>query len=132
MFSLGQLTKACRRIWLTNFWDPKKLNLNLTLKMGTYTIDLNSNHNNNNNNNEFDLSQVLLRAREAFARKITLPVDFRIKQLKSLRACLDENENEFISALKSDLNKPKFETIISEIQFVKNDIKYQVCIVIEL
>lgn len=71
------------------------------------------------------LPQALIKAREAFARNVTRSVDFRIRQLKQLRACIDDNYDQFLGALREDFRKPKFESVITELEFVKNDIKYQ-------
>ena len=35
---------------------------------------------------------------------------------------LVENENQWLAALKSDLNKPYQESCLSELDFVKNDV----------
>lgn len=71
------------------------------------------------------IEKAVLRAREAFARNVTLSSQFRIDQLKKLRSCLVDHEEEFIEVLKSDFRKPRLESIITEIEFVKNDIQYQ-------
>ncbi|UXI18225.1 paired amphipathic helix protein Sin3b [Sarcoptes scabiei] len=69
--------------------------------------------------------KALLKAREAFHRNVTKDVKFRIQQLKQLYKCLNENTDQFVTALKADLRKPLLETIITEINFVKKDIEYQ-------
>nr|BAC30840.1 unnamed protein product [Mus musculus] len=71
------------------------------------------------------IEKALIKAREAFARNVTRSVDFRIRQLKQLRACIDDNYDQFLGALREDFRKPKFESVITELEFVKNDIKYQ-------
>lgn len=38
---------------------------------------------------------------------------------------MNENTDQFVTALKADLRKPLLETIITEINFVKKDIEYQ-------
>lgn len=71
------------------------------------------------------IEKALIRARDAFGRNVTRNVDFRIGQLKQLRKCIDENYDKLVGALKDDFRKPKLETVITEIEYVKNDIQYQ-------
>lgn len=71
------------------------------------------------------IEKAILRARDAFGRNVTRSVDFRIDQLKKLRKCIDENYEEFVGALKADFRKPRMESVITEIEYVKNDIQYQ-------
>ncbi|XP_018563603.1 aldehyde dehydrogenase, dimeric NADP-preferring [Anoplophora glabripennis] len=54
----------------------------------------------------------------------TKPIEYRIKQLKSLQKMLEENREEIIKALFEDLHKSKFESILTEINFVLHEIKY--------
>lgn len=67
--------------------------------------------------------QILSIARNAFATGITKNILFRRNQLKQLYKLLDENEAEFCEALKSDLKKPRFESVMTEVDFVLNDIR---------
>lgn len=68
-------------------------------------------------------SQVINTAREAFASGLTKNILFRREQLKKLYKLLDENEAAFVDALKSDLKKPRFESIMTEVDFVLNDVR---------
>lgn len=67
--------------------------------------------------------QVLGTARRAFASGLTRDVFFRREQLKKLYKLLDENEKQFVDALRCDLKKPRFESIMTEVDFVLNDIR---------
>lgn len=67
--------------------------------------------------------QVLATAKRAFASGITKSPIFRRNQLKQLYKLLDENEAQFVEALKLDLKKPRFESIMTEVDFVLNDIR---------
>jgi len=60
--------------------------------------------------------------RTAFLKGKSRSIEWRISQLKAITRMLDENEQVFVDALKSDLNKPLQETILAEIDFIKNDI----------
>ena len=71
------------------------------------------------------VEKAVIRAREAFSRKVTLPVEFRINQLQRLRKCIDDNYDHIVDAMKKDFSKPRFESVITEIEYVKNDIQYQ-------
>ena len=54
----------------------------------------------------------------------TREINFRIKQLKTLRKLILENEAEILGALKSDMDKPPFEAQLSEIQIVVQEIDH--------
>ncbi|XP_041029942.1 aldehyde dehydrogenase family 3 member B1 [Carcharodon carcharias] len=66
----------------------------------------------------------LLRLRGAFVSGKSQPVDFRINQLNALIQLLEENEVALLSVLYQDLHKCKFEAMIAEIDFVKNEAIY--------
>ena len=67
--------------------------------------------------------EVLGVARRAFASGLTKSAGFRREQLKQLYKLLDENEAAFVEALKTDLKKPRFEAVMTEVDFVLNDIR---------
>ena len=60
--------------------------------------------------------------RSTFVTGITLDVSFRRKQLQRLLDMVNENEDTIVSALKVDLGKSKFESVLTETDFMKNDI----------
>lgn len=66
---------------------------------------------------------VISTARRAFASGVTKSLLFRRQQLKQLYRLLEENESAFVEALKADLKKPRFESIMTEVDFVLNDIR---------
>lgn len=70
-----------------------------------------------------EFSSAIQRARDAFASGLTKNILFRKEQLKQLYKLIDENEARFVDALKSDLNKPRFESVMTEVDFVLNDIR---------
>lgn len=70
-----------------------------------------------------EYNSAIQRARDAFASGITKNILFRKEQLKQLYKLIDENELQFVDTLKSDLNKPKFESVMTEVDFVLNDIR---------
>lgn len=67
--------------------------------------------------------KVLATARRAFASGLTKSILFRREQLQQLYKLLEENESQFVEALKCDLAKPRFESIMTEVDFVLNDIR---------
>lgn len=71
----------------------------------------------------YQYDEILGTARRAFASGITKSILFRKQQLKGLYKLLEENESEFVKALKCDLKKPRFESIMTEVDFVLNDIR---------
>jgi aldehyde dehydrogenase (NAD+) len=64
--------------------------------------------------------------RQFFATGKTLSLDFRIQQLKILKQAILENEEAIFEVLKTDLNKPQFETYLSEIFVVIQEINYAI------
>lgn len=74
------------------------------------------------NYSEFQLVQ---NARIAFEKGKTLTYEFRIHQLKQIYQMLVTHEDELVKSLAQDLQKPRFESILAEIEFAKNDAKSQ-------
>lgn len=66
---------------------------------------------------------ILTTAKQAFASGLTKNIQFRRSQLKQLYKLLQENEHQFVEALKADLMKSRFESIMTEVDFVLNDIR---------
>ncbi|XP_074527502.1 aldehyde dehydrogenase family 3 member B1 [Halichoeres trimaculatus] len=64
---------------------------------------------------------LLKRSRVAFQAGRTLKESFRLAQLEALVRMLEDNECDFVDALARDLQKPRFETVLSELIFVKNE-----------
>lgn len=54
----------------------------------------------------------------------TKPKSFRIKQLKKLKAAIEQHEKEIETALWNDLHKSAEEAYLTEIHIVKSEIKY--------
>ena len=70
-----------------------------------------------------NLGQIVTRVRAAYNTGKTRDVTFRKEQLRSMKKMLDENESLLEEALIKDLRKPKFETVLAEIEVVRNDIR---------
>ena len=51
----------------------------------------------------------------------TKSLEWRKQQLNAAIRMMEENEDQFLAALKSDLNKPSQEAFTSEIDMIKND-----------
>ncbi|MDV6327327.1 aldehyde dehydrogenase family protein [Idiomarina sp. Sol25] len=58
-----------------------------------------------------------------FDSGLTRPLSWRLNQLQQLQRFLTENEKSLLQALKSDLNKHASEARLTELQFLKSDIK---------
>ena len=54
---------------------------------------------------EKKIETIILKQREFFNSESTIPYEFRIRQLKKLKAALNKFEPELIKALKKDLGK---------------------------
>ncbi|MBW4559466.1 MAG: aldehyde dehydrogenase family protein [Trichormus sp. ATA11-4-KO1] len=66
-----------------------------------------------------NIAEIIHKQREFFQTGKTKDVVFRIEQLKILKQAILENEQAIIQALQTDLQKPEFETYISEISVTK-------------
>ena len=62
-------------------------------------------------------------AREAYLAGTTRPLSWRRHQLQRMIDMLEENEAEFLDALKTDLGKPTAEGFITDLAFVTGEIK---------
>nr|CAD7604715.1 unnamed protein product [Timema genevievae] len=67
--------------------------------------------------------EIIQRARNAFHSGRTKSVEFREKQLNQLLRLYEENVPEMLTALSSDLRKSKQESLMTEIEYMKNDLK---------
>jgi aldehyde dehydrogenase (NAD+) len=54
----------------------------------------------------------------------TRKYEFRIEQLKKLKAAIKKYENEILEALQADLHKPQFEAYVSEVGFMYEELDY--------
>lgn len=67
---------------------------------------------------------IVEKKRKFFDSFKTLDISYRIEMLKRLKNSIQENENEILMALKQDLNKSAFESYISEISIVLDELNY--------
>lgn len=63
------------------------------------------------------------RQRAFFYKGKTRDIGFRQEQLLKLKNAIEDNENEIMAALKKDLNKSRYESFLTEIGFLYNEIK---------
>lgn len=66
--------------------------------------------------------QAVYTARQAFESGITKSLEFREKQLRALLRMCTEHENAILDALYTDFHKSKQETIVTETEYLKNEI----------
>lgn len=62
--------------------------------------------------------------RKFLATGATLPIDYRLEQLRKLKSLIEIHENKITTALKQDLNKAPFETTRDEIMLVLKEINF--------
>jgi len=74
------------------------------------------------NNNEQKIIDIVKSQHDFFKSSPTFSYEFRIEQLKKLKAAIKKYEDEFISAFKIDLGKSEFESYLTEIGFVLLDL----------
>ncbi|MBA3661773.1 MAG: aldehyde dehydrogenase family protein [Gammaproteobacteria bacterium] len=70
------------------------------------------------------LATLLSSQRQFFLTHVTLPYEYRIEQLKKLKLLLEMHEPQFLGALKKDLNKPRVESLLSEIFLIYKEIDF--------
>jgi len=64
---------------------------------------------------EPDIEKAIHFQRHFFRSGKTIPLEFRIRQLKKLRQCIVDNEKNIFDALHKDLNKSAFEAYETEV-----------------
>jgi acyl-CoA reductase-like NAD-dependent aldehyde dehydrogenase len=72
------------------------------------------------------VSNLVQQQRAFFRTGQTQELKFRIDQLKRLRQTIADQEDAILAALKTDLNKPAFESYFAEIRLVTEEIDYAV------
>lgn len=73
-----------------------------------------------------DFNSIISSQKDYFFSQQTKSFAFRIEQLKKLKTKLKESESLFLEALKKDLGKGEFESYLSEIGFVYEDIEFTI------
>ena len=73
-----------------------------------------------------EIQTLLDKQRTYFRSGATIPVDFRIAQLKKLYACVKKYKTEVNDALKSDLGKSHYEGFMCESGLVLSEISYMI------
>lgn len=76
--------------------------------------------------NKEEISMLLEKQREYYRTGATIPVDFRIQQLKKLYNEIKKYEDEFSHALTEDLGKSNFEGFMCEIGLTLSEITYMI------
>ncbi|CAH0764290.1 unnamed protein product [Diatraea saccharalis] len=69
-----------------------------------------------------NLTETVQRARDAFSRGVTRPIEWRRQQLKALMRMYQENKQAMIEALRQDLRRSKMEAVLLEVDFLINDL----------
>jgi aldehyde dehydrogenase (NAD+) len=73
-----------------------------------------------------DIQIIFTKQQTYFQTAATLPIHFRMLQLKILRRALDEYEDAFYRALENDFRKPRFETFTNEILLCRHEIDFTI------
>lgn len=73
-----------------------------------------------------NIDKILEKQQEYFKTGETLPVRFRIEQLKKLKRTIIEKEDKIADALKSDLGKGSYESYMCEIGMVLSELSYMI------
>ncbi|MEI8027406.1 MAG: aldehyde dehydrogenase, partial [Pseudomonadota bacterium] len=72
------------------------------------------------------LEESLARQKNYFASGATKPIEFRIKQLKTLLLTMKNMEAEILAALKLDLGRSELESFAAEVGFVYREIEHTI------
>ena len=75
---------------------------------------------------EQEIQTLLEKQRDYYRSGATVPVSFRIEQLKKLYSTVKKYQDEINSALASDLGKSSYEGFMCEIGLVLNEISYMI------
>ncbi|MCL1952911.1 MAG: aldehyde dehydrogenase [Oscillospiraceae bacterium] len=71
-----------------------------------------------------DVREIVAKQREYFFSGATRPTAFRAAALKKLREAVKRHEEDILTALKQDLNKPPFEAYVMEVSTTLDEISY--------
>ena len=71
-----------------------------------------------------DLAVLLQQKRTFFDTGKTKGIAFRGKALRNIKAWIRDNETDILAALKTDLNKPPFEAVATEVGIVLDELRY--------
>lgn len=81
---------------------------------------------NHENSSPGNIKDICSQQKEYFAAGKTLPVSFRIKQLRLLRRAIKNNEEKLLASLQEDMGKSPHESYLSEIVLVLQEIDYAI------
>ncbi|PIK14532.1 aldehyde dehydrogenase family protein [Halobacteriovorax sp. JY17] len=70
-----------------------------------------------------DIDNAVLLQRQKYLENSYIELDKRLELLKKVQESIEDNEKEILEALKLDLGKPTYESQLSEILFVQNEIR---------
>ncbi|MBC7556943.1 MAG: aldehyde dehydrogenase [Chryseobacterium sp.] len=73
-----------------------------------------------------NFQEILNSQKTFFNTQQTKDIDFRKKNLQKLKDLLKNNEQFLLEGIAKDFGKSKFDTILTEISFVKKDIEYYI------
>lgn len=71
-------------------------------------------------------AEIVQHLRNSFNNGKTIPLDYRLKQLSSLKRMYEENKTEMMNALAKDLRKSKQESMVLEIDYLLNDVTHMI------
>ncbi len=73
-----------------------------------------------------NIETMVTNQRKYFMSGATRPVEFRLDALKKLQSALRKDERELFDALRSDLNKSDFESYMSEVGMVLDELHFHI------
>ncbi len=71
-----------------------------------------------------EMKELVSLQREFFLTNVTKDIQFRKEQLTKLEHAIIQNQDKIYSALKEDLNKSEYESYLTEVSIVLNEIHY--------
>lgn len=73
-----------------------------------------------------DFEKIINNQKEFYLTHKTKDVDYRIDQLKKFRKVIEKNQDKLFEAIQKDFGKSRFETYVTEISFLLNDLDYYI------
>lgn len=73
-----------------------------------------------------EINLIAEKQRKLYRAGVTVPVHFRIEQLKKLKAKIEQNEDEILAALTMDLGKSAYEGFMCEVGLVKSELSHMI------
>lgn len=71
-----------------------------------------------------EINQICQTVRSTFTTQKTIPLSYRLEQLRNIFYALSDNEKEIFEAIQADFHKAPFETLVTELGVALSELSY--------